>query len=237
MMHRIAAATFLVALAPVALAAQDLTSICEKVQHPRVGAWSEFKMVGGRNDGATMRMSVVGTERREGAAYLWLEIVMRGFGAGRRAAASGPRLRISKMRVPGFGPGMGRPAVTIVKIDDVPAMEMPQGGQGPGSPRPTGLENCRNARVVGWESVTVPAGTFRALHIVGASGHSDSWVDPNLPFALVKENANDEEHSQTVLVGHGTGARSRITERPRPFDPQLFMRAVTGARAGGAPPN
>ena len=236
MMHRIAAATFLVALAPVVTAAQDLTSICETVQHPRVGAWSEFKMIGGRNDGATMRMSVVGTERREGAAYLWLEIVMRGFGAGRGEDASGPRLMISKMLVPGFGPGMGQPAVTIVKIDDVPAMEMPHGGQGPGSPK-SGLENCRNARVVGWESVTVPAGTFRALHVVGASGHSDSWVNPDLPFALVKENANDEEHTQTVLVGHGTGARSQITERPRPFDAQLFMRGLAGARGKGAPPH
>ena len=237
MMHRIAAAAFLVALLPVVAAAQDLRSICEKVQHPRVGAWSEFKMIGGRNDGATMRMAVVGTERREGTAYIWLEIVMRGFGAGRGEDASGPRVMISKMLVPGFGPGMGQPAATIVKIGDVPAMEMPRGGQGPGSPRSTGLENCRNARVVGWESVTVPGGTFRALHVVGASGHSDSWVVPDLPFALVKENANDEEHTQTVLVGHGTGARSQITERPRPFDAQLFMRGLAGARGKGAPPN
>ena len=83
--------------------------------------------------------------------------------------------------------------------------------------------------------VTVPAGTFRALHVAGASGHSDSWVDPDLPFALVKEAGNDEGQSQMVLVSHGTGAQSRITERPRPFDARLFMQAVTGARA--APPN
>jgi len=235
MMRRIAAAAALSALLPVVAAGQNLASICEKVQHPRVGAWSEFRMVGGPNDGATMRMSIVGAERREGAPYIWLEIAMRGYGAGRGERAAGPQLMISKILVPGLGPGMGRPAATIVKIDDVPAMEMPQGRPGPGTARPTGLENCLNAKIVGWESVTVPAGTFRALHIAGASGHSDSWVDPDLPFALVKEAGNDEGQSQMVLVSHGTGAQSRITERPRPFDARLFMQAVTGARA--APPN
>ena len=37
-----------------------------------------------------------------------------------------------------------------------------------------------------------------------------------------------------VLIGHGMGARSQITERPRPFDPQLFMQMMTGARRARA---
>jgi hypothetical protein len=235
MMHRIAAATFLVALAPVALAAQDLTSICEKAQHPRVGAWSEFKMIGGRNDGATMRMSIVGSERRAGSEYYWLEVVMHGFMRARGEQGAGPQRMISKMLVPGLGPGAGQPVAAIMKVGDSPAMEMPQGRPSPGV-RPTGLENCRSAKVIGWESVTVPAGRFRALHVSDASGHGESWVVPDLPFALVKQvSTGGSEPSQTVLTGHGTGARSQITERPRPFDMQAFMRAMAGGQGGQRP--
>jgi hypothetical protein len=237
MLRRLVAASAFAALVlPGTAAAQDLMSICQKAQHPRVGAWSEFKVVGGRNDGGTMRMSVVGTERRGGTEYFWLEFMMRGFFRGRGEEGAGPERMISKMLVPGLGPGMGRPVATVVKVGDSPAMQMPTGRPSPGGQGRTGLENCRDAKVVGWESVTVPAGRFRALHITGASRHADSWVDPDLPFALVKEASSDEgERSQTVLTGHGMGARSQITERPRPFDAQLMMQMLTGGRARRRP--
>jgi hypothetical protein len=159
-------------------------------------------------------------------------MVMRGFFRGRGEPAAGPQRMISKTLVQGIGAAAGQPAATIVKVDQAPAMEMPQGRPSPGA-RPTGLEDCRNGKVVGWESVTVPAGTFRALHVRDASGHGESWVVPDLPFALVKEASTDGgEPSQTLLTAHGMGARSQITERPRPFDMQAFMRAIAGGQAG-----
>ncbi len=237
MLRRLAIASAFAALVlPATSAAQDLNAICEKAQRPRVGAWSEFRMEGGRNDGATMRMSVVGSERRSGTEYLWMEFVMRGFGAGRGEHAAGPHRMISKMLVTGLGPAAGRPAATIVKVDDQPAMEMPQGRPSPGGPSQAGLQHCRDSKVVGWESVTVPAGTFRALHVINESGRGETWVNPDLPFALVKEVGNEEgQRTQTVLTGRGMGARSQITERPRPFDAQAFMRMMTGAEARRRP--
>ncbi len=231
MLRRFVATTALFALTlPAAAAAQDLASICEKAVQPRVGAWAEYRMVGGRNDGTTMRMSIVGTERRAGAAYYWFEVVMQGFGRGRGEQGAGPQRMISKLLVQGLGPAAGRPAATIVKLDDSPAMEMPQGRPSPGGAGPAGLQACREAKVVGWESVTVPAGRFRALHLRNASGRGELWVVPDLPFALVKEaSSEDGQGTETVLTGRGMGARSQITERPRPFDAQLFMRQMTGA--------
>jgi hypothetical protein len=237
MMRRIAAAAALILLLPALAAAQDLVSLCERARHPAVGAWSEFKWVGGRNDGATIRMSIVGKERREGADYLWMEIVMRDFpmGSGRQQAEA-PRRMISKMLVPGFGAGAGSPRAAIIKLGDLPAMEMPVGQSRMGAQGAPNLEACQNAKVVGWESVTVPAGTFRAIHIVGANGRGDSWVAPNLPFALVKEVGNDEGQSrQMVLIAHGMGARSLITERPQPFDPRLFAEMMSGRRPAPKP--
>jgi len=231
MMRGVTTAAALLALLPAALPAQDLASICEQALHPRVGAWSEFKMVGGRNDGATMRMSVVGSERRGGTQYYWLEVAMRGFFRGQGEQGAGPRKMISKTLVQGIGSGAGEPAAVIIKVDDAPAMEMPQGRPGPGA-GPAGLEDCKGGKVIGWESVTVPAGRFRALHVRDASGHGESWVVPDLPFALVKEaSTGGDQPSQTLLTAHGMGARSQITERPRPFDLQAFMRAMAGGQA------
>lgn len=222
---------------PVALRAQDLVAICEKVQHPPVGAWSEFKFVGGRNDGATIRMAVVGTERQEGATYFWLEMAMRGLAMGPAGpgGARESRSMIMKRLVAGFGPGMTSARAAVMKMGTAPAMEMPveqSRAAGAGAPN---LQNCRNAKVIGWESVTVPAGTFHALHIQGASGRGESWIDPQLPFALVKDASSGDAQQQLVLTGHGTGARSQITERPRPFDQQLYMQMLMGAGARPQP--
>ena len=41
------------------LHAQDLVALCKQLSHPDVGAWSAYKFVGGREDGATMKLSVV----------------------------------------------------------------------------------------------------------------------------------------------------------------------------------
>jgi hypothetical protein len=215
---------------PVAVHAQDLVSICEKVRHPPVGAWSEFKFVGGREDAATIRMSIVGTERQEGTAYIWLELAMRGLALGpaREGAARETRPMISKRLVASFGPGMGTARAAVMKIGSAPAMEMPLGQGRSGAAAAPTLENCRHSKVVGWESVRVPAGTFRALHIVNPSGRGDSWIDPQLPFALVKDSTGGEQGQRLVLVGHGMGARSQITERPRPFDRQLYMQMIMG---------
>jgi len=235
-MRRIAALLALIPALPAALGAQNLAALCEKARHPGVGAWSEFQWHGGRNDGAKLRMSVVGRERRSGADYIWLEVVMRDFPMG-PAAQSGergtaPRI-VSKVLVPGFG--QGAPLASVVKVGDAPAMEMPTGASRttPGAP---GLDACASARVVGWESVTVPAGTFRALHVASASGNAEEWFVPDLPFALVKETGTEDgAPRQLLLVGRGTGARSLITETPQPFDARRFAQMMMGARS--APPD
>ena len=243
---RIVTAVPLVALfsaaVPAPAHAQDLTALCERARHPAVGAWSQYQWKGGRNDGATLRMSIVGSERRDGAAYLWLEIVMRGFpmgqaGRGGAATADTAPPIVSKVLVPGVGTSQGSPLASIIKVGKTPAMAMPAAarGMGGGAPAP-GLDACAGARAVGWESVTVPAGTFRALHVVSASGNSNLWFTPDLPFGLVKEQGTEDgEPRQLLLVTHGTGARSLITETPRPFDPRAFAEMMTGGK--GAPPN
>jgi len=229
MLRRIAAAAAVVLYAVPAVRAQDLVAICRKAMHPSVGAWSQYKMVGGREDGTTLRMSIVGSESREGSRYLWVEVAAR---AVRTGPGAGDTLSmISKMLVPTFGSGSDQVRARIVKIGSARPMEMPvTQSRGPGTSGTDMLAQCRTAKVIGWERVTVPAGTFRALHIQNPGSKSDQWVDPGLPLALVKgtSGGGDQGSHQMVLLGHGTGARSQITGTPQPFNAQLMMQMMMG---------
>jgi hypothetical protein len=231
MLRRIAAASAVALCAVPAVRAQDLAAVCRRVMHPPVGAWSQFNMVGGRGNGATWRMSIVGSETRRDTAYLWLEFAVRGMPTGMPGGAGDTLTIVTKVLVAGFGPGMSEPREHIMKFGSAPAMTMPveQAG-GPGAEGPSMMRDCTDGKVVGWESVTVPAGAFRALHVQNAEGRGDSWVVPDLPFGLVKAamGGDADDSGQMVLVGHGTGAKSQITETPRPYDAQLLMQLMMG---------
>jgi len=229
MLRRSLAASAALLLAAPAARAQDLAAICRRVVRPPVGAWSEFRVIGGQGGGATLRMAVVGTETHGDTSYLWLEFAAHGFPLGQSEGGRADTLSvINRMLVPGFGPGMAEPRAHVMKFDGAPAMEMPMGrSHGERAPGANSLEDCARGKVVGWESVTVPAGTFRALHVTNADGGNDSWVVPDLPFALVKAGVGAADDSGRMeLVAHGMGAKSQITETPRPYDPQLFIQML-----------
>jgi hypothetical protein len=229
MQGRIVVATAVALLAASSARAQDMRAICQKAFHPPVGAWSEFRSSGGSHSGGTMRMAVVGKETRGGQDFYWLEFSMRGFRTGEERGPMDTMTVINKMLAPSYGPGMEQARAHIIKFGSLPAMEMQEGGQAPDA-NPSMLDDCERSQVVGWERVTVPGGTFRALHVKDPENGSDTWVDPDLPFALVKGNDNSDS-SMVELVSHGMGARSQITETPRPFDPRVLMQLMTGGRA------
>jgi len=64
--------------------------------------------------------------------------------------------------------------------------------------------------VVGWESVTVPAGTFRALHVKTDDG-GEVWASRDVPFGLVRTHG---KQGDLALTGRGADAKSSITEKP-----------------------
>jgi len=190
-----------ISLAVAPLHSQDLVAVCKQMSHPAVGSWSAFKVVGGNDDGATMKISIVGSESHGDTAYLWVEMAMAGFGASRGEKFSGT----SKMLVPGFGPGMQNPRAMILKVGTAPAMSMPMGGpmgRMAGGDR-TGFSKCAEGKSLGYADVTVPAGTFHALHIQDADG-------------------------TLVMTGHGTGAKDELTEKPVPFNPAILMQMMGG---------
>ena len=94
--------------------------------------------------------------------------------------------------------------------------------------------------LVGKETITVAAGSFKTAHYRNstAQGAVDVWVSEDvLPTGLVKlvtppMQAGGQQLPGMVmeLQASGKGAKPVITKPPKPFDPQMMM---GGAPAGG----
>src|SRR5713226_5603033 len=113
--------------------------------------------------------------------------------------------------------GLEAPRALVFKVGPQPAMRISgemagmmgkQGGQNASAFDWAG--KCSGAHVVGWESVTVPAGTFRALHLTTEDG-GDVWASRDVPFGLVKTHG---KQGDLALTGRGADAKSSIAEKP-----------------------
>jgi hypothetical protein len=71
---------------------------------------------------------------------------------------------------------------------------------------------CEGVTLVGEESVTVPAGTFKTYRFHNSKYNSDSWLSPSVPFVMVKATGKNHD---IALAATGTGATSSITETPQ----------------------
>ena len=206
--------SLLTLLAAAPLAAQDKDKICADLQNRpmRVGEWADYRWKGGRNGGSTMRMALVGTEAVAGKPNYWYEIALNDVRHGKT---------IIQVLVPGFGFQSSSIQGLIMKSGSEPAMRMPQqmvqmmAGQMDKNFDADFTRKCQKMTVVGWEQLTVPAGSFRALHIKDAGEQADAWIVPDMYFGLVRAQLKDS--SAMELTGKGTGAKSSITETPQPM--------------------
>lgn len=209
-----AAVPVLAALLAAPLAAQDKDQLCRDVQNRpmRVGQWAGYRWTGGRTDGTTIRFAVVGTEAYQGAPHYWYEMQMNDPSKGDKGRT------IIQMLVPSLAFQKGVVRGIVMKNGTEPAVRMPEqmvammGGRMAASVAAEMTRGCQEMEVVGWEEVTVPAGTFRALHVRHPRDKTEAWIRPELFFAMVKVTMND---GAMVLTGHGSDARSSITETPR----------------------
>jgi len=195
--------------------AQEKDQLCNDIQRRpmRVGQWASYNWTGGRADGTTMRMAIVGTEAAEGAPHYWYEMSMNDPKKGDKGKT------IIQMLVPGLFYQTGGVKGMIMKTGDQAAMRMPEqmvrmmGGRVGRNVAAEIARSCLEMERVGWELVTVPAGTFRAMHIKPAGEQTEAWVLPDLYFGLLKATLKDG--SSMVLTGRGADAKSSISETPQ----------------------
>ena len=175
---------------------------------PDVGQWAEYQGVMNKNDPYTLRYAVVGAEERGGKGMKWLELRMVG--------EEESKNMVYQVLTPGTPAEMDQAQEIIFKPGDKRAMKMNAmmmkmlRGQ---LNKNSVLGNmCEGVSLAGEESVTVPAGTFKALRYHNSKYESDTWVVPNQPFFMVKSKGKDFELS---LTSTGDGAKSSITEPPQ----------------------
>ena len=199
------------ALVTPALSAQtatDLADVCKALGIAKVGQWASFEGTSA-SGGGKLRLAVVGSERASDSTLYWFEVNF----AGQEPGKSG----VVQILAPNLASGSATPRSLIVKIGAQPAMRISgemagMMGQKPGQDNAAfdWASRCSGAHVVGWESVTVPAGTFRALHVT-TDDAGEVWATRDVPFGLVKLHG---KQGDLALAARGTDAKSSITEKP-----------------------
>ena len=208
---RLMAACALGALAVPGLAAQtatDLADVCKAVGDAKPGEWASFDATG-RSEGGKLRLAVVGTERSGDATLNWFEV---------NVTAKDPNHSgVIQILAPSLAAGTAAAHSVIVKWASQPAVKV--SGQMAAMIGEKGGQNnsvfdwaarCKSAHVVGWESVTVPGGTFRALHVTTEDG-TEVWASRDVQFGLVRLRGKDGE---LALAARGADAKSSIVEKP-----------------------
>jgi hypothetical protein len=230
MRHIVYAAGLLAAVA-VPARAQD---VCTQFRPtPAVGSWAEYQT---SRDGQALRtrIAVVGQEKRDGKDAIWFESTMetpRGRMISEMLVPSypfEPGSVIETVVKRGDQPAMKLPAGMMGMMRGGQGQQTPsapgqgaagRGGMGRGNGRGMGrgagasnrLQQCRSLTVVGQESVTVPAGTFKTTHLRSANDSTHVWVSREVPFGMVKSQTGG---ITAELSGMGNGAKKSITETP-----------------------
>lgn len=186
------------------------------VWNPVVGSGAVYNMTGGRGGASQMQFAIVGKEEIDGATGYWVEVAFDNAEMGGETVfrtltvASGDQMENKK---------------TIMQMPGQPPMEMPTGGPmgGPrgNRPQPSDIRKDKDVVLIGTESIIVPAGTFTCQHFHNNTTGGDSWVAAAAgPYGLVKSVSREGE---MVLAKVLTGAKSKITGTPVPFDPMRMM--------------
>ncbi|MFH1501851.1 MAG: hypothetical protein ABIG03_02260 [Candidatus Eisenbacteria bacterium] len=187
---------------------------------PVVGHWAEYQMTPAGEEPMTMRVSIVGQENDD----YWYETVVTVEKQGQV---------ITKMLVSGDPQDQKNLKRMIMKPAGEPAMEMPvQMMQGMGGPPQGEMPELPETAAVdlGVESVTVPAGTFKANHwqFTTEDFVFDSWISADVsPYGVVRGVSKEFE---MVLLSHGDGAKSLITEEPQAMSMPGFSMPGSGGK-------
>ena len=189
-----------------ATAAEAQNDCLAGLKMPEVGQWAEYTGTM-RQDPYTMRYAVVGAEERGGKSMRWLELKMTG--------KKKDQNMVYQILTPGNPAEIDQAEEVVFKTGDKPAMKM--NGMMLGMIRGQLKKNsvlaslCEGVAPAGEESVTVPAGTFKAIRYHDSEHEADTWIVPDRPFVMVKSKGKDFELS---LASSGKGAKSSISETP-----------------------
>jgi hypothetical protein len=194
-------------LTTVSTAAGAQANCLQQIKFPAQGRWAEYQATY-KETAYQVRYGVIGHERRGGKDMQWVEMRMQG--------GKQHQNMIYQMLVPGSLADLAKVQEIVFKTGDKPAMKM--SGQmvellrAQLDKQSIYGEMCKDVTLVGKERVSVPAGSFPALHFRSEERQNESWVSAEVPFSLVRSTGKDY---QVELTAQGAGATSSIKEKPR----------------------
>ena len=212
-MHRILQATLALAVLPISAVGQNLPELCEEIRVVKLGQWAEYAMTAPQlPQGPTnMRFAIVGTEQADGERHYWHET----------KAETPTGTIVTQMLVPGFPYDPSQVKRMVMKMGDQPAMDVSetmltmirsQMGNNPAIEAASRCGDTSDVEEVGWETMSVPAGSFRALHLRSTELQAEWWISSEASFGMVKFVGPGGQ--EMVLVGHGSDAQSSLNGRP-----------------------
>jgi hypothetical protein len=229
---------FALLLLPLAARAQmgssSATPMALDFKKVAVGSWAEYNMAAGPAGNMKMRWALVARDAKGPTMEMSMEggaMAMMGGKVVMRAALA------NELGTP--------PRQIVVQMGANDPMEMSP--DMPGMPKQR-FEKPDPKKLVGKESVTVPAGTFKAGHYrdVTPQATQDYWLSEDVPpLGLVKivitpkpgtpgPGGQPQPPVSMELTAKGKGAKPEITKPAKPFDPSKM--GGGGPRHGGAPP-
>ena len=183
--------------------------------NPVVGSGAQYAIQNDNGKNTSMEIAILGKESSNGKDGYWYEMTtdteQGSVTMKMLLVPDGNNSSVSKMifQMPGRGP---------MEMDGMMGSRM-------GQASPKDIRD--DAKNVGSESVTVPAGTFTCDHWKSNDGKTDVWVAKNVPpYGLVK--MVDAKGSTIVLTKVLTNVQDKITGTP--MDMSQMMRGM------GAPP-
>jgi len=192
-----------------------------------LGAWCEYKIKAEEEEASgTMKLSIVGEDKREGKSLYWFELDFKN--------DEGDRNIVKMLTKSGVLEGKTGYYSVVVKHNDEQALEFefqipeeeveskaqPQKPAEPSSKESEGAETSYpgNRVTIKTETIKVPAGKFKCQHITVEdtveNEKIDLWFTPDVPITGIVKMASDD--MEAVLLSYGwQGAKSAITETPK----------------------
>jgi hypothetical protein len=187
--------------------ASDIEELCNGSGGLTNGQWARYAVdAPNMKDRVESRLAIVGSE----AGDYWLEF--------EAAMPMGIGATVMKILIPGWPFQEGEVKRALMQLprmegmDAIPPMEM-----SPGSIQQDNLSGpirmaCEDIESGVQESVTVEAGTFKAIRIPLRQLGKDIWISTNVPFGIVQ--LVDELGDGIELIAYGSDAEPAITEQP-----------------------
>ena len=200
------------ALVAAPAAAQSNPCADRGARLPAAGAWASYSA-----DSGDFKLLYLGHESTGDRLEMTASRVSRRSGQ--------PTTMVMQMVVPSYPYEMDQVSELVMQMEGQPPMKMSgdmlnmMRSRMPRNQNTLAPDACNRMTKVGTESVTVPAGTFSTTHYRDTQSNTDVWVDPAVPFGMVKVVSGART---VVLKEKGTGARSAITGTPQEMGPGMM---------------